>query len=64
MVPGIRLTRLDLSSCASLLMLPDLSHLKELEVNAQGCNSDLMLGWERNMRKAFAGTFGSQPGFA
>ena len=53
-VPGLKLERLDLSGCAMLYMLPDLSHLEGIVVDLQGCREDLMIGWEKGMRKAFS----------
>jgi hypothetical protein len=54
-VPGMRLRRLDLRGCSSLLLLPDLSHIEQsvLDVQLDGCRDDLVMGWQRGMRKAF-----------
>lgn len=60
-VPGLQLSRVNLTGCTKLFMLPDLSHLTDgerptVEVLLTGCNDDLVMGWELGMRKAFTGS--------
>ena len=54
-VPGLKLARIDLTGCEKLSKMPDLSHLAETcTVVMDGVSDDLVMGWERGMRKAFS----------
>ena len=51
---GMRALRhLDVSGCAALIALPDLSELPELTVALDGCHMELSRMWESGGRRAF-----------
>ena len=42
-----------LTDCSGLLALPDLNHLEGVQVGLDGVKENLVMGWERGMRRAF-----------